>query len=100
MSVYVYTGLRIVAYSLNRLTTLRWSRDYMRNSMCLSITFEATTGRSGSPPASLQMEEIEITISEDGTLSVRCERRLETEAREIIGDLVDPSEHIEFIYTD
>tara|TARA_Y100000593_G_C4072384_1_gene219755 strand:- start:393 stop:533 length:141 start_codon:yes stop_codon:yes gene_type:complete len=46
------------------------------------------------------MEEIEITISEDGTLSVRCERRLETEAREIIGDLVDPSEHIEFIYTD
>ena len=45
-------------------------------------------------------DKIEITISEDGSMSVRCERRLEDEARELIADLVQPGELIAFVYTD
>ena len=37
--------LRESLHIVNGLTTLRWSSDYMRNSMCLSIIFEATSIR-------------------------------------------------------
>ena len=43
---------------------------------------------------------IEVIISKKGTMRVRCPRHLEDDARELIADLVQQGEHVEFTYTD